>query len=154
MIKILFVCHGNICRSTMAQSYFQNMIEKKGLEKVFEIDSAATHRDEIGSRPHYGTVDKLREEGVPVVDHRARLVSKDDFEKFDYIIGMDSANFRDLKRVATGDEEKKVYKLLSFAGVDRDVADPWYTGDFQATWDDVSAGCNAFFKYLQSHGEI
>ncbi len=138
----------------MAQSYFQNLIEKKGVAGWFEVDSAATHRDEIGSLPHYGTVNKLKENGVPVVNHRARLITKADYKEFDYIIGMDSANYRDLIRIAENNEKKKVYKLLEFVGEDRDVADPWYTGDFQATWEDVSAGCNAFFEYLQNNGIV
>ena len=143
MIKVLFVCHGNICRSTMAQSVFAHMVRQKGLEDVFEIDSAATSREEIGNTPHYGTVGKLREVGIPLVPHRAVQMTKEDYEHYDYLIGMDSANIRNMTRIAGSDKEGKIYKLLQFAGSDKDVADPWYTGDFDATYKDVMTGCRA-----------
>lgn len=150
MIKILFICHGNICRSTMAQSLFTHMVEKRGLSDLFEIDSAATSREEIGNTPHYGTVAKLREKGVPVVPHRARQMTAEDYNKYDYLIGMDSANIRNMERIAGGDPEGKIYKMLSFAGKDRDVADPWYTDDFEATYRDVNEGLSAFLDRILS----
>ena len=146
MIKVLFVCHGNICRSTMAQSVFAHMVKQKGLEDVFEIDSAATSREEIGNGPHYGTVRKLQQIGIPVIPHHARQMTKKDYEYYDYIIGMDTANIRNMNAIAGGDKNGKIYKMLSFAGSGRDVADPWYTGDFDATYKDVVAGLEGFMK--------
>ena len=146
MIKVLFVCHGNICRSTMAQSVFAHMVKQKGLEDVFEIDSAATSREEIGNGPHYGTVRQLQQAGIPVVPHRARQMTKKDYEYFDYLIGMDTANIRNMNAIAGGDKNGKIYKMLSFAGSGRDVADPWYTGDFDTTYGDVVDGLEGFLK--------
>ena len=146
MIKVLFICHGNICRSTMAQSVFAHMVKQKGLEDLFEIDSAATSREEIGNSPHHGTVRKLQQVGIPVVPHHARQMTKKDYEYYDYLIGMDTANIRNMNAIAGGDKDGKIYKMLSFAGSGRDVADPWYTGDFDATYRDVVEGCEGFLK--------
>ena len=153
-IKILFVCHGNICRSTLSESVFTRKVNTLGLENMFVIDSAATSREEIGNPPHRGTVNKLRELGIPLVPHRARQVTLDDYDKFDYIIGMDTANIRNLNRMLKHDPEGKVYKLLSFAGSGRDIADPWYTGDFDETYRDVEEGSEGFLNYLREKGEI
>lgn len=147
-IKILFVCHGNICRSTMAQFVFQDMVNKAGLSSEFFIDSAATSREEIGNGPHYGTVTKLRQEGVPVLHHRAVQMTKKDYDTYDYLIGMDSANIRNMNRITGGDPEGKIYKLLDFAGAKRDIADPWYTGNFDITYNDVLEGCAALLEYI------
>ena len=149
MTKILFICHGNICRSTMAESVFTYLVKQRGLEDCFEIDSAATSREEIGNSPHYGTIGKLREVGIPVIPHRARQMTKADYEYYDYLIGMDSANIRNINRIVGGDSEEKIYKLPSFAGVSKDIADPWYTGNFDETYEDVLEGCEAFLKYLE-----
>ncbi|MBE5906741.1 MAG: low molecular weight phosphotyrosine protein phosphatase [Lachnospiraceae bacterium] len=154
MIKILFICHGNICRSTMAESLFTYMVRQRGIQEQFEIDSAATSREEIGNPPHHGTVAKLKEEGVPVVPHRARQMTKEDYKKYDYLIGMDSANIRNMSRIAGGDPEGKIYKMLTFAGKSDDVADPWYTGDFEATWRDIKEGLTAFLGRLEGEGRI
>lgn len=148
MMRILFCCHGNICRSTMCQSVFAHMVRARGLSERFEIDSAATSTEEIGNPPHHGTVAKLREVGIPLVPHRARQITRADYEKFDYIIGMDRENMWNLNRMFPGDPRIKLYKLLSFAGSERDVADPWYTGDFDATYEDVTAGCEGLLKIL------
>ena len=148
MIKVLFICHGNICRSTMAESVMTHLINQQNLSHLFEIASAATSREEIGNPPHYGTVNKLREVGIPVVQHRAVQMTKADYEYYDYLIGMDTANIRNMNRIADGDSKGKIYKLLSFAGSGRDVADPWYTGDFDATYEDVDAGCRALIEYI------
>lgn len=146
MISILFVCHGNICRSTMAQSILTHMVKEKGLSSAFYIDSAATSREEIGNPPHYGTVEKLRQVGIPLVPHRARQMTRQDYQEFDYLIGMDDANVRNMERIAGGDPEQKIYKLLEFAGSGRAIADPWYTGNFDVTYDDVMEGCEAFLQ--------
>lgn len=153
-IKVLMVCHGNICRSTLSESVFTHKVTTLGLAEQFVIDSAATSTEEIGNPPHRGTVNKLREMGIPLVPHRARQITLADYDKFDYIIGMDSANIRNLNRMLKNDPEGKVYKLLSFAGSDRDIADPWYTGNFDATYEDVAEGCDGFLEYLKEKGEI
>ena len=152
MLKVLFVCHGNICRSTMAQSMFQDMVNKKGLSDKFEIDSAATSREEIGNGPHYGTVGKLREVGIPVVPHRARQMTRADYDKYDYLIGMDSYNVSNMTRIAGGDPEGKIYSMLSFAGLNRSIADPWYTDNFDETYNDLRIGLDAFWRRLSERG--
>lgn len=153
-IKVLFVCHGNICRSTMAESVMTHIVKENHLEDKFYINSAATSREEIGNGPHYGTVGKLRQVGIPVIPHRAVQMTKADYDNYDYLIGMDTANIRNMNRIAGGDPDEKIYKLLTFAGSGRDVADPWYTGDFEATYDDVITGCNAFLKMLKETGQL
>lgn len=153
-IKILFVCHGNICRSTMAESVFTHLVKQRGLSDHFEIHSAATSREEIGNPPHYGTVNKLKQVDIPVVTHRAIQMTKADYDYYDYLIGMDSANIRNMNRIAGGDSEGKIYKLPSFAGLSKDIADPWYTGNFDETYEDVLEGCKAFLNYLIKNKEI
>ena len=153
-ISILFICHGNICRSTMAESVMTHLVKQNHLDHLFEIASAATSREEIGSPPHYGTVNKLRQVGIPVIPHRSVQMTKADYAKYDYLIGMDTANIRNMNRIIGSDPEGKIYKLLSFAGSGSDVADPWYTGDFDATYRDVVAGCEGLIRYLQEQVEI
>lgn len=149
MIKVLFVCHGNICRSTMAESVMTHMVAQRGLSDHFHIASAATSREEIGNPPHHGTVQKLREVGIPVVPHRAIQMTKKDYERYDYLIGMDDWNIRNMQRIAGGDPDHKIYKLLAFADRTRDIADPWYTGNFDVTYEDIVEGCEALLKKLQ-----
>lgn len=154
MIRVLFVCHGNICRSTLAQSVFYDKINKLGLADQFVIDSFATSREEIGNPPHRGTVNKLKQVGIPLVPHRAKQITYADYEQADFVIGMDTYNIRNLNRMLKGDPEGKVYKFLSFAGSGRDIADPWYTGNFDETYEDVVEGCDGFIKYLRENGYI
>ena len=148
MIRVLFVCHGNICRSTMSQFVFQYYVDQRNLTDSFYIDSAATSREEIGNPPHYGTRRKLKEVGIPCGDHRARQMRREEYDQFDYIIGMDSWNIRNINRIiGNGDPEGKVYMLLDFTErKGQDIADPWYTGDFDATYADVKEGCEALLK--------
>ena len=153
-IKVLMVCHGNICRSTMAQFVFQHIVNERGLSDRFYIDSMATSTEEIGNPPHRGTVRKMHEVGIRVIPHEARQVSWRDYDKFDYIIGMDTWNIRNLHRMLKGDPDGKVHKFLTFAGSERDIADPWYTGDFDATYRDVCEGCEGFLTYLRDRGEL
>ena len=150
MIKVLFVCHGNICRSTMAQSMFQDMVSKKGMADKFYIDSAATSREEIGNGPHYGTVQKLREVGIPVIPHRARQMTRNDYDNYDYLIGMDSYNVSNMARIAGGDPDNKIFQMLGFAGLNRSIADPWYTDNFDDTYNDLIIGLDGFWKYLSA----
>lgn len=154
MIRILFICHGNICRSTMSQFVFQHMVNRLGLENQFYIDSMATSTEEIGNPPHRGTIRKMKEAGIPVIPHRAKQISWSDYDKFDYIIGMDTWNIKNLRRMLKEDPDGKVYKFLTFVESDRDIADPWYTGDFDATYNDVVEGCEGLLAYLKEKGEI
>ena len=147
-IKILFICHGNICRSTMAQCVMQHLVDEAGLTKRFTIDSAATTNEEIGMPIYPPARDKLAAEGVPVVPHRARRVVAGEQDGWDYIVVMDDENIRHLKRIWGPENMGKVRKLLSYVGKDRDVADPWYTRDFDATYDDVVSGCTALLAEL------
>ena len=133
----------------MAQYVFEYMVRKQGVESEFEIDSAATSREEIGNGVHHGTRRKLAEEGIPCGDHRARQVTKADYEHFDFLIIMDENNRRNLMRIIGSDPEHKVYKLLDFSDNPRDIADPWYTGNFDATYDDIDEGCKAFLEHLR-----
>ena len=149
MIKILFVCHGNICRSTMAEFVMKDMVRKAGLEDEYYIESAATSREEIGNDTHPGTKRKLTEVGIPYTKRRARQVTKNDYDEYDYLVIMDQNNFRNLNRIIGSDPENKVFKLLDFAGKNRDIADPWYTGNFDETYEDVVEGCQALLEYLE-----
>ena len=128
-------CHDLSCKT-----------EKNG--KCIYINSAATSREEIGNSPHYGTVNKLREVKIPLVPHRAEQMTAQDYAAYDYLIGMDTANIRNMTRIAGGDKQGKIYKLLTFAGSNRDVADPWYTGDFDTTYNDVMQGCTALLEFI------
>ena len=149
MIKILFVCHGNICRSPMAQFVLQHIVATRGLSDRFHIDSAATSTEEIGNGIHHGTMSIFKRHGIPCTGHRARQMTKQDYVEYDYLIGMDDANIRNMVRIAGGDPEHKIYKLLEYAGSNRAIADPWYTGDFDETYRDVKEGCEAFLEYLK-----
>lgn len=146
MIKVLFICHGNICRSTMAEFILKDMVDKRNLSSDFYIESAATSREEIGNDTHYGTKRKLDEVGVKYTKRKARQITKADYEKFDYIIGMDDANIRNILRIVGGDDKGKVSKLLDWANLDRSIADPWYTGNFDETYDDVVKGLEGFLE--------
>ncbi len=148
MIKILFVCHGNICRSPMAEYVLKDLVAKRGLADCFFIDSAATSTEEIGSRVHQGTREKLQEVGILCGDHRSRQMVRADYEKFDYLIGMDTWNIDNMQRIVRRDPEKKISRLLDFSDCPRDIADPWYTGNFDETYEDVSEGCQALLKYI------
>ena len=139
---------GKVCRSPMAEFVFKDMVKKSGCADQFYIASAATSTEEIGNPVHRGTRQKLKEFGISTEGKYAVQLRKSDYEKYDYLIGMDTANIRNMNRIAGGDPEGKIYKLMSFAGVSRDIADPWYTGNFDETYDDIVEGCEAFLKYL------
>ncbi len=149
MIKILFVCHGNICRSTMAQFVLQELVRKSGQEKNFLIDSKATSTEELGNGPHYGTIRKMQEMNIPVLPHRAEQMQRRDYRDYDYIIGMDQWNYRNIMRIIGKDPEGKVSLLLDWTDHPRDIADPWYTGNFDQTYEDVAEGCEALLQELQ-----
>lgn len=147
MLRILFVCHGNICRSPMAEFVMKELVKKENIEAY--IASAATSREEIGNDIHYGTKRKLREAGIPTEERRAIQMTKSDYEKYDYIIGMDDWNIRNIMRIIGNDTDNKVYKLLSFDGDTGDVKDPWYTGNFDETYTDVLRGCIGLIKKIK-----
>ena len=148
MIKVLFICHGNICRSTMAEFVFKDMVAKKGLADVFEIASAATSREEIGNPVHPGTRRILDGLGISCKGKTAIQTTRRDYDYYDYIVGMDSWNMRNMSKIYGGDPDNKLYKLLEFAGKSDDVADPWYTGNFDVTYRDVKDGCEGLLKQI------
>ena len=154
MLKILFICHGNICRSPMCQSIFTHMVKEQNLTNHFKIDSAATSREEIGNPPHYGTAGKLRQVGIPLIPHRAEQMTKADYDAYDYLIGMDSWNIRNmLSIVGNKDPEGKVARLLDFTSrAGQDIADPWYTGNFDVTYRDVREGCEGLLCQIMEEG--
>ena len=149
MKKILFVCHGNICRSPMAEFVMKDMVHRAGLENAITVDSKACRRDELGSDTYYGTKNKLREVGIPFTPRKARQITYADYESYDLIIGMDRENMRDLERLTKGDPHGKVHLLMEIAGENREVADPWYTDDFDATYRDIEKGCTALLNKLR-----
>ena len=153
-MNILFVCTGNICRSTMAEFLFRDMVEKAGLAGRFFIASAGTSNEEEGNPVHYGTRRKLQEVGISTAGKRAVQIQKSDYDRYDLLIGMDRYNMSAMLRFFKGDPQGKLRKLMTFCGEDRDVADPWYTGDFDTTFADVSRGCRALLEELTHNRAI
>ena len=148
MVKVLFVCHGNICRSPMAEFVMKDLVKKAGRDGEFDIASAATSSEELGNPVYPQARRKLAEHGLACDGKRARQLTARDYGQYDLIIGMDSANIRALRRASGGDPEGKVRLLLSYTPHPRDVADPWYTGDFDAAWNDIYTGCQALLDSL------
>lgn len=148
MINVLFVCLGNICRSPMAEVVFNDMLEKEGLAGKVSVDSAATSSYEVGNPTHEGTVERLAKEGLSAEGIRSRPLNDNDLDA-DYIVAMDSSNIENIKDFIDGRNSGKVRKLLSYAGRDDDIADPWYTGNFDVTYDDVVEGCRALLEEIK-----
>ena len=146
MTKILFVCHGNICRSPMAEFVMKELVRRAGRENDFLIESAATSREEIGNDMHYGAKQKLREVGIPFERRGARQITPADYERYDLLIGMDDENIWYMNRCWAPDPEHKIVRLLSYAGKTRNIADPWYTGNFDQTYEDILEGCTALCR--------
>lgn len=148
MTRILFVCHGNICRSPMAEFVFREMAEKRGMGALFHAASAATSGEELGNPVHQGTREKLQAVGISCADKRAVRLRPDDYRAWDLLLGMDSYNLSNMRRIFGGDPERRMYRLLDYSAHPRDIADPWYTGDFDATYADVCEGCGALLEHL------
>lgn len=149
LMKILFVCHGNICRSPMAEFIMKHLVEEAGETERYEIASAATSTEEIGNSVYPHARQKLAEHGISCKGKTARQITIADYDYYDVIIGMDTYNIRNMLRCFGGDEEKKVYRLMDFTERRGDVADPWYTGNFDATWRDCLEGCQGLMKWLE-----
>ena len=149
MIKILFICHGNICRSPMAEFIMKDLVRKAGLETHFHIESAATSTEEIGNSVYPPARRKLAEHGIGCAGKTARQLRRDDYARWDYLVGMDEANRRNITRMCGGDPENKISLLLDHTPDPREVADPWYTGNFERTWLDVSEGCAALLAEIR-----
>lgn len=152
MIKILFVCHGNICRSPMAEFVMKKIVKDEGLSGHFEIASAATSTEELGNPVYPPARRKLMEHGIRCDGKRARQLTRADYRHYDYLIGMDSANFRNMHRMCGGDPDGKIHLLLDYTNHPRSVADPWYTDDFDATWRDVNEGCRGLLDEIRKNG--
>ena len=149
MVNVLFVCHGNICRSPMAEFVMKDLARKAGLEGQFQIASAATSAEELGNSVYPPARRKLQEHGISCAGKTARQLTRGDYAAYDLLIGMDAANIRDIRRICGGDPEGKVHLLLEYAGQPgREVSDPWYTRDFDAAWRDVLAGCRGLLADL------
>lgn len=149
MLKIMFVCHGNICRSPMAEFIFKDILNRKNIKNVY-VASSATSTEALGSKVHYGTANKLNSIGISTKGKYAVQLKKSDYDEYDYIIGMDSMNIRNILRITNGDPKRKIFKILEFADSYNDVADPWYTGDFDTTYNDIKAGCDGLMKKIES----
>lgn len=146
-MRILFLCHGNICRSPMAEFVMKDLVRRAGRDDI-EIESAALHTDEIGNDIHYGTRAKLRQMGIPFTPRAAWLLTAAQAREYDWLIGMDGYNIADLRRLVYPEDRSKIRKLLEFTGSPRDIADPWYTGNFDQTYDDILEGCTALLSHL------
>ncbi|MBQ7402872.1 MAG: low molecular weight phosphotyrosine protein phosphatase [Lentisphaeria bacterium] len=149
MTRILFVCHGNICRSPMAEFVMKDLVKKAGLEDEFYIESAATSTEELGNPVHSGTRNMLAKHGISCNGKYARQMTRADYQEFDLLIAMDRWNLRNMERFTCGDPDGKVRLLMDYTDRPGEVADPWYTGDFRATWNDVLDGCVGLLEALQ-----
>lgn len=148
MIKILFICHGNICRSPMAEFVMKDIVKRENAAADFLIASAATSSEEIGNPVHYGTRNKLKQYGISTEGKYAVKLTRSDYQKYDYLIGMETRNIINMKRIVGEDTDGKIFRLLDFTDSPKDIADPWYTGNFDITYDEVKIGCEALFAYI------
>ena len=150
MIRILFVCHGNICRSPMAEFVMKDMVQRAGLAEQFHIESAATSTEELGNPVYPPARRKLSEHGISCAGKTARQMRREDYDRYDLLIGMDGANLRNMRRICGGDPDGKISLLLDYTDRPGEVADPWYSGDFDATWRDVNAGCQGLLLSVRN----
>lgn len=149
MIRVLFVCLGNICRSPMAEFVFRDMVHQAGLTDKISVASAATSTEALGCNIHGGTRRKLQEEGIPFTFRQARQIEKRDYQNFDYLIGMETRNVSAMRRAFGGDPDGKICRLLDFSDRPRDIADPWYTDNFDVAYEDIREGCQALLEHLK-----
>ncbi len=156
MVRILFICHGNICRSPMAEFVMKDMLKKAGLSGEAAVDSAATSSEEVwgdvGNPVYPPAREKLAEHGISCAGKRARVMTRADYRNYDMLIGMDTANIRNMRRISGGDPEKKISLLMDYTDRPGSVADPWYTRDFESTWRDVEEGCRGLLEFLKTRG--
>lgn len=148
MVKVIFVCHGNICRSPMAESVFHYLVKEADLENEIAVASAAAHTDEIGNPPYYRTQEVLKSKKIPLIPHKARLLTAKDGDIYDYIVGMDDYNVRDILRIVGDHQAKKVHRLLDFTPTPHAIADPWYTRDFETAFQDIFTGSKALLAHI------
>lgn len=148
MTKILFICHGNICRSPMAEFVMKKLVSDANLQNEFIIDSAATSTEELGNGMHRGTLRMLQEKNIPYTNHRSRQITLQDYSDYDYLVGMDEENLYYMQKKWHNDFENKISLLLSYANLNRDIADPWYTGNFYQTYDDILLGCTKLLEKI------
>ena len=148
MIKVLFICHGNICRSPMAEFIFKDIVKKRGVGDRFFVSSCAASTEEIGHGIYPPAKAELTRRGVPFTEHRAVQLRKSDYEEYDLLVCMDSMNVRWSERITGGDPDNKICRLMKYTGEDRDVDDPWYSGDFDAAFSDIKSGCEALLETL------
>ncbi len=154
VIRILFVCHGNYCRSPMAEFLFRDMVQKEGLGDHFIIASAATHHDDLGSPPHYEVTRILRDQGIRTDGKVAVLLTRKDYRNYDYIIGMDHKNLKEIRRIVGSDPEGKVCLLLDFTDHPRDISDPWLTRNYEKAYADIKMGCECLLQYLKTSHQV
>lgn len=155
MKRILFICHGNICRSTMAEFVMKELVRRHHFEEAYEIASAATSREEIGNDTHWGTKEQLDLHHIPYVPRKARQMTRADYGYYDLLIGFDDENLREIRRIAGGDPDRKIHLLLDFTDHPQEIVDPWYTGDFVSTYRDVEQGCEGLlFEKQATESEV
>lgn len=154
IIKIMFVCHGNICRSPMAEFVMKDIVKKEGKEKSFFITSSATTNEDIGSDIHYGTQEVLKAHGINNARHNAIRLTKEDSENYDYFIGMDDENIYDMKRILNSNAQDKIFKLMNFTDNNKEIEDPWYTGRFGKVYDEIKQGCEGLFEFIKENDKI
>ena len=156
MIRVLFVCLGNVCRSPMAEFVFKDLVRKEGLEDKFYISSAATssYNELVKEETDYRVIELLKQEKIPYEKHISRQIRKEDYEKYDYILGMEDRHIQEIENIVGEDKENKVKKLLDYVDNPKDIADPWYTGDFVAAYYDILYGCTEFLNYLKNNKKV
>jgi len=152
MVKVMFVCHGNICRSPMAQSIFSHLVKEKSLDSYFQIESSATSREELSMPPHYGTVSVLKKHNIQIIEHKAYQITKEIAKEYDYLICMDKNNVYNLKKIIDKSDYNKISLLLSYSDITRDIRDPWYTNNFKETYDDIYLGCTTLLNFIVKKG--
>lgn len=154
MIKVLFVCYGNICRSPMAEFILKDLVEKENLTSQFEIASKATSSEELGNSVYYLAKEKLQEHGISCEGKIAKKLEQKDYVYYDYILAMDKENVRDIKRIFNQNTEEKIIRLMDFTNNKKDIEDPWYTRDFDTAYNEIEQGCIAFLDYIKKQEDI